>query len=64
MKLDNGSIMALIAVFIYMFLGFLFATYSYIERYSSGVGIPLEDVSEFEKSKVKPQYLIYNKNYL
>lgn len=64
MKLDNGSIMALVAVFLYMFFGLLFTAYSYIERYASGIGMPLEEVPEFEESKVKPQYLIYERNYL
>lgn len=62
MKSDKGFIIALIAVFIYMFLGLLIVGYGYEERYrSAGVG---NDENEEVVSKVKPQYLIYNKNFM
>lgn len=62
MKSDKGFIIALIAVFIYMFLGLLIVGYTYEERYRAvGVGI---DKNEEVVSKVKPQYLIYNKNFM
>lgn len=62
MKSDKGFIIALIAVFIYMFLGLLIVGYTYEERYrAAGVGI---DENEEVVSKVKPQYLIYNKNFM
>lgn len=64
MKLDNGSIIALLAVFFYMLFALLFASYSYIERYASGIGMPLEEVEDEGVSKVKPQYMIYNQKYL
>lgn len=63
MKLDKEFIIALIAVFIYMLLGLLMVGYTtHLERYrASGVGV---DDKEEVVSKVKPQYLIYNKKFM
>ena len=45
-----------------MFLGLLIVGYSYEERYrSAGV---CNDENEEVVSNVKPQYLIYNKNFM
>jgi hypothetical protein len=70
MKIDKEFIIALIVVFIFVLIGFtlmliglsIFGYTTKVDRYrAAGVGI---DENEEVVSKVKPQSLIYNKNFM